>query len=401
MDAVEKANSGHPGMPMGMADVATVLFGQFLKFDPAASGLARPRPLRAVGRATARCCSMRCSISPAIADMTIDEIKRFRQLGSRTAGHPEYGHAAGHRDDHRSARPGPRQCGRHGDGRAHAGRALRRRPGRSPHLCDRRRRLPDGRHQPRGDLARRASEAQQADRAVRRQPHLDRRPDLARRSPTISSRASRASGWRGRARSTATMPQPSPPRSTRAQSGDRPSADRLPHDHRLWRAEEGRHRGDPWLAARRRGSRGRAREARLGLSRRSWCPTRSSPPGARSAQRGAGAPRGLGQAVTPAHAERAEFDRRIEGELPAGFDAAVDALKQASSAEAPKVATRQASQKVLEALAPVLPELVGGSADLTGSNNTKAKDMAPVTPPATMAAATSTTACASTAWPRR
>ncbi len=50
MDAVEKANSGHPGMPMGMADVATVLFTQFLKFDRRRSALARPRPLRAVGR---------------------------------------------------------------------------------------------------------------------------------------------------------------------------------------------------------------------------------------------------------------------------------------------------------------------------------------------------------------
>ena len=50
MDAVEKAKSGHPGMPMGMADVATVLWTKFLKFDPAASALARPRPLRAVGR---------------------------------------------------------------------------------------------------------------------------------------------------------------------------------------------------------------------------------------------------------------------------------------------------------------------------------------------------------------
>jgi transketolase N-terminal domain/subunit len=50
MDAVEKANSGHPGLPMGAADVATVLFTRFLKFDPSRSALARPRPLRAVGR---------------------------------------------------------------------------------------------------------------------------------------------------------------------------------------------------------------------------------------------------------------------------------------------------------------------------------------------------------------
>ena len=51
MDAVQKANSGHPGMPMGMADVATVLFGRHLKFDASAPRLAGPRPLRALGRA--------------------------------------------------------------------------------------------------------------------------------------------------------------------------------------------------------------------------------------------------------------------------------------------------------------------------------------------------------------
>ena len=51
MDGVEQAKSGHPGMPMGMADVATVLFTQFLKFDAGGTRLAGPRPLRAVGRA--------------------------------------------------------------------------------------------------------------------------------------------------------------------------------------------------------------------------------------------------------------------------------------------------------------------------------------------------------------
>jgi transketolase len=80
-----------------------------------------------------------------------------------------------------------------------------------------------------------------------------------------------------------------------------------------------------------------------------------------------------------AHAERAEFDRRIGGDLLTAADLAINAVKKSVSAEAPKLATRQSSLKVLEALAPVLPELLGGSADLTGSNNTKAKDMAPVT----------------------
>jgi transketolase len=79
------------------------------------------------------------------------------------------------------------------------------------------------------------------------------------------------------------------------------------------------------------------------------------------------------------HGDRIEFDRRTAGDLPAGLAAAVAAVKQAASKEAAKLATRQSSQKVLEALVPVVPELLGGSADLTGSNNTKIKDMLPLT----------------------
>ncbi len=66
MDAVEKANSGHPGMPMGMADVATVLFTQFIKFDPDRSALARPRPLRALGRPRLDAAICAASISSAM-----------------------------------------------------------------------------------------------------------------------------------------------------------------------------------------------------------------------------------------------------------------------------------------------------------------------------------------------
>src|SRR5262249_9169165 len=80
-----------------------------------------------------------------------------------------------------------------------------------------------------------------------------------------------------------------------------------------------------------------------------------------------------------AHAQRAEFDRRIAGDLPTAFDLAINSVKTAAAADGATLATRQSSLKVIEALSPVVPELVGGSADLTGSNNTKAKDMKPVT----------------------
>jgi transketolase len=77
-------------------------------------------------------------------------------------------------------------------------------------------------------------------------------------------------------------------------------------------------------------------------------------------------------------ANRAEHDRVMAHELPANFAATVNALKDSIAAQAPKIATRQSSQNVLEALVPVMPELIGGSADLTGSNNTKTKTATPV-----------------------
>ena len=94
MDGVEKANSGHPGMPMGMADVATVLFSKFLKFDPSAPQWPdRDRFVLSAGHGSMLLYSV--LYLTGYEDMTIEEIKNFRQWGSRTAGHPEYGHATG------------------------------------------------------------------------------------------------------------------------------------------------------------------------------------------------------------------------------------------------------------------------------------------------------------------
>jgi transketolase len=81
-----------------------------------------------------------------------------------------------------------------------------------------------------------------------------------------------------------------------------------------------------------------------------------------------------------ASAHKAEFDRTQSGELPEAFAGAVNDIKNAFAKEAPKLATRQSSQRVIEALSAVMPELVGGSADLTGSNLTKGKAAIPVKP---------------------
>lgn len=94
MDAVEKAKSGHPGMPMGMADVATVLFSQFLKYDPKNPKWAdRDRFVLSAGHGSMLLYSL--LYLTGYEDMTIEEIKNFRQWSAKTAGHPEYGHASG------------------------------------------------------------------------------------------------------------------------------------------------------------------------------------------------------------------------------------------------------------------------------------------------------------------
>ncbi len=94
MDAVEKANSGHPGMPMGMADVATVLFSNHLKFDPAYPNWPdRDRFVLSAGHGSMLIYSL--LHLTGYPDMELEDIRNFRQFGAKTAGHPEFGHAAG------------------------------------------------------------------------------------------------------------------------------------------------------------------------------------------------------------------------------------------------------------------------------------------------------------------
>lgn len=94
MDAVQAANSGHPGLPMGVADIATVLFTKFMKFDPVDSKWAdRDRFVLSAGHGSMLLYSLLYLLG--YEDMTLEEIKNFRQMGSKTAGHPEYGHATG------------------------------------------------------------------------------------------------------------------------------------------------------------------------------------------------------------------------------------------------------------------------------------------------------------------
>jgi transketolase len=94
MDAVEAAKSGHPGMPMGMADVATVLFNRFVTLDPAAPDWPdRDRFVLSAGHGSMLLYAVNHLLG--YADMGIEQLRAFRQLGSRTPGHPEYGHTEG------------------------------------------------------------------------------------------------------------------------------------------------------------------------------------------------------------------------------------------------------------------------------------------------------------------
>jgi len=94
IDAIEQANSGHPGLPLGMADVATVLFSDFLKFDASSPQWHdRDRFVLSGGHGSMLLYSLLYLLG--YDDIKIDDLKNFRQLGSKTAGHPEYGHLKG------------------------------------------------------------------------------------------------------------------------------------------------------------------------------------------------------------------------------------------------------------------------------------------------------------------
>ena len=177
MDAVEAANSGHPGMPMAMAPVAYTLFARVMRHDPAVPDWPdRDRFVLSAGHASML---LYATLHLSGYDLPLDDLRRFRQWGSPTPGHPERGHVAGRGDDDRPARPGLRQRRRDGDGRALPARALRRRGVRPPRVRALQRRRPDGGRLLRGRLAGGPARARPARLRLRRQRDHDRRAHLA------------------------------------------------------------------------------------------------------------------------------------------------------------------------------------------------------------------------------
>ena len=372
MDAVEAANSGHPGMPMGMADVATVLFTRFLKFDPSQPEWPnRDRFVLSAGHGSMLLYAL--LYLTGYADMTLDEIRRFRQLGSRCAGHPEYGHASGI-----ETTTGPLGQGlANAVGMAIAERHLAARFGAD--LVDHYTYVVAGD----GCLMEGISHE-----ALSLAGHLrlgklivlfdDNRisidgPTSLATSDDALARAA-ASGWHT-AGCDGHDPDDIAACIAAAREDPRPSliacrttiAFGAPNKGGT-AASHGAALGTDEVAA--------ARE-QLGWAH----PEFVVPPEIVTAWRVAGeraspaAARWRDALDAAPGAERREFLRRQAGELPEGWQEPLRDLKRTLADEAPKWATRRSSQAALEAINPVVTETIGGSADLTGSNNTKTKDL--------------------------
>src|SRR6266436_661768 len=373
MDAVEQAKSGHPGLPMGAADIATVLFTRVLKFDPADPHWPdRDRFVLSAGHGSMLLYSLLHLLG--YEAMTIDEIKRFRQLGSLTAGHPEHDHPPGV-----ETTTGPL-----GQGLANAvGMAIAERHLAAvfgPELVDHRTYVLASD----GDLMEGVSQE-----AIALAGHLKLNKlivlfddnsisidgPLSLADSVDQAKRFEAAGWAA-TRVDGHDPEAIANALEKAQASDRPSliaCRTIIGFGAPSKAGTEKSHGSPLGADEIRGAR-----ERLGWSEGAF----AIPAEVREMWRDAGlAGKAAHQAwnerlrAAPA-ARRAEFERRIRGELPSDkLAAAVRSVKEKLAATPKEVATRAASETALEALTAAVPEMIGGSADLTSSNNTKPKGM--------------------------
>ncbi len=372
MDAVEAANSGHPGMPLGMADAATVLWTQFLRHDPADPHWPdRDRFVLSAGHGSMLLYAL--LHLTGYARPTLDDIRRFRQLHSPCAGHPEnfelpgieattgplgsglataVGMAIAERHlnatfgdglvDHRTWVIAGDGCLMEGINHEAIGLAGHLKLGRLNVLWDDNRITIDGPTDlsTSEDVAARyaatgwhvvACDGHDADDVARAlaQAVADPRPSLIACRTIIGFGAPTKQGTHS------------------------------VHGSPLGAAE---------IVA--------ARQVLKWMNEAFDLPDAVTQGWAEAGRRSA-ADRAAWDARLAAAADRAEFERRMAGTLPAGFDLA--AHKQALLAEKPAIATRVASQRALDAINAALPETIGGSADLTPSNNTATKGLKPLT----------------------
>ena len=372
MDAVQAANSGHPGMPMGMADVATVLFKDYLKFDPKAPKWAdRDRFVLSAGHGSMLIYSL--LHLTGYARPTIEDIANFRQLGSPCAGHPENFELAGV-----EATTGPLGSGlATAVGMAIAERHLNAQFGDD--LVDHRTWVLAGdgclmegiNHEAIG-LAGHLNLGRLIVLWDDNKITIDGAVDLSS-SEDVRARYA-ATGWhvvscdghdvadvRRAIDEALADPRPSLVACATKIGYGAPNKAGTSGVH-------GSALGEAEVAA--------AREF-LGWSAEPFV----IPEDIAAAWQAIGAKGGDAHAAWAdrlgSNAQKEEFERRMAGELPAGFslDAYIDTL----IANPQKVATRKASELTLGAINDLLPETLGGSADLTGSNNTKTKSTGPLT----------------------
>ena len=377
MDAVEKANSGHPGMPMGCADVATVLFTRYLSFDPKNPLWPdRDRFVLSAGHGSMLIYSL--LYLTGYEDMTIEDIKSFRQLGAKTAGHPEYGHASGI-----ETTTGPL-----GQGIATAvGMALAEKKLESEFGSDLQNHYT---YVLAGDGCLMEGISQEA---ITLAGHLklnklivfwddngisiDGAISLA--DSTDQHARFRSAGWNTLAID-GHDPEAIAAAIETAKKSDKPTmiaaktvigfgAPNKAGTHKV----HGSPLGADEIAATRKA---------LGWEEEAF----SIPADVLDAWRLAGlrstkTRKDWEARLAAADAEkRAEFNRRFAGELPGTLAGAVDAYKKKLAETKPTVATRKASEDALEVINGVVTETLGGSADLTGSNNTKTSQTKSITP---------------------
>ena len=376
-DAVQKANSGHPGMPMGMADVATVLFSRFLKFDPMKPDWPdRDRFVLSAGHGSMLLYSI--LHLTGYEDISMDEIRNFRQLGSKTAGHPEYGHAAGI-----ETTTGPL-----GQGLANAvGMALAERSLNASYgdeIVDHYTYVIAGD----GCLMEGISHE-----AISLAGHLglsklivlwdnngiciDGPTDMTVRDDQPAR--FRASGWHVIS-CDGHDPETIADAITEARKSDQPSLIACKTVIGLGAPNKegtasthGSPLGDDEIAG--------ARE------KLSWPHEPFTiPENVLAAWRVTGA-RGIGirdawegRLIGLETSQKEAFERAIDGGLPDDWLAPLNAHKARCSADKPDWATRKASGEALTVLTQAIPELIGGSADLTGSVNTMTPSTEPITP---------------------
>ncbi len=376
LDAVAAADSGHSGMPMGMADVATVLFEKHLSFDASMPRWAnRDRFILSAGHGSMLIYAL--LHLTGYADMTLDQVKAFRQWGAITAGHPEFGHVSGVEtttgplgqgiansvgfamaEESLRARWGAKVIDHYtyviaGDGclmegvsQEAIGLAGKQQLSRLIVLWDNNGITIDGKVSISDITDQKARFAASGWDVFDCDGHdpvaIDRAIAAAKASPgpaliACATHIALGSSAQDTSKGHGALTDAKLIADTRAVYGWGHGPFVIPADIKA-----------AWEAIGRRGQ--AAREA--------W-DTRIS---ALSAAR------------------QVEFARIFAGDAPAKLTAAIRSVKKTAIETMPKVATRRASEMVLEAVNPVMPETIGGSADLTGSNNTKTPDMGTFAP---------------------